>query len=120
MSRRTSNRGGRTADDHKAWQLCRQVERALSFILAEGGDEVLADLAVQSVVPAPNASRLLVTVASINPTATPMKILEHLQRDYGRIRTEVAASINRRKAPELGFQCSANDPLNPGEPAGCL
>src|SRR5687768_1969741 len=49
--------------DYKTQQLCRQVSRALSLALAgECADPMLQDLVVHSVLPAPNASRLLVNV----------------------------------------------------------
>src|SRR5947207_1446903 len=54
-SRRVTNR--------KALQLCGEVARTLSWVLGgECGDEVLRDLIVDSVVPAPDSSRLLVTL----------------------------------------------------------
>src|SRR5438309_7840214 len=49
--------------NRKALQLSGQVARTLSGLLAESGDDVLRDLLVVSVVPAPTAARLLVTVA---------------------------------------------------------
>src|SRR4051812_4307536 len=48
----------------KAWQLGRQVAETLDAVLAgESRDELLRGLRVVSVTPAPDASRLLVTVA---------------------------------------------------------
>ncbi len=44
-------------------QLCHQVAETLEEVLAECGDVVLQDLRVLDVEPAPDASRLLVTVA---------------------------------------------------------
>src|SRR5437660_11636997 len=42
--------------NRKALQLCRQVERTLGFVLAgECGDDLLRELCVVSVVPAPNS-----------------------------------------------------------------
>ena len=44
---------------HKTLQLCRQAQRALSLALAgECDDDLLRSLYVESVVPAPDASRL--------------------------------------------------------------
>jgi ribosome-binding factor A len=85
--------------NRKALQLCRQVERALSVAL-EG--DVLRDLAVQSVAPAPDSSRLLVTFvyAGAEPIAD---VLSALRGNYAKLRAEVAASIHRRKTPELTF-----------------
>src|SRR4051794_7827374 len=54
--------------NRKALQLCGQVDRLLTALLAESGDDVLRDLAVIGVVPAPNTSRLLVVVC-LSPSA---------------------------------------------------
>lgn len=55
--------GGKVAN-RKALQLCRQVEQTLGSLLAGGcGDAVLRDMLVQSVVPAPDSTRLLVTLS---------------------------------------------------------
>jgi len=57
-------------------------------------------------VPAPYASRLLVAVApSPAPEAVEVAaVLERLDRVRGRLRTEVAAAVHRRKAPDLTFR----------------
>jgi ribosome-binding factor A len=105
---RTESRGGtpRVAN-RKALQLCGQVARTLQLVLAgECGDEALRDLLVESVVPAPNSSRLLVTLTP-GPTAgaAPLEeVLTRLHRAQGRLRGEVAAAINRKKVPELTFR----------------
>src|SRR5262245_15189259 len=57
---------GKTSN-RKCLQLCRQVERALSITL-EG--EILRDLTVESVVPAPDSSRLLVTFLYHGPKSS--------------------------------------------------
>jgi ribosome-binding factor A len=50
-------------ENRKAQQLCRQVAETLAFVLSgETPDEVIGSLQVLSVVPAPDASRLLVTL----------------------------------------------------------
>jgi len=68
-------------------------------------DELLQSLHVISVVPAPNSSRLLVTVSADLPIEEfdPQKILELLERHTGRLRCEVAASISRKRVPSLAF-----------------
>jgi ribosome-binding factor A len=92
--------------NRKALQLCRQVERALATLLAGAcGDAVLRDLSVISVIPAPDSTRLLVTLTFCGPaTAEPGEVLARLRRAHGLLRGEVAAAVNRRKAPELTFQ----------------
>jgi ribosome-binding factor A len=87
--------------NRKALQLCRQVERILSGVL-EG--EILRDLSVHSTRPAPDSSRLLVTVVHHGPEAVAeAEILAALHGAYARLRAEVAAAIHRRKTPELIF-----------------
>lgn len=91
----------------KALQLCGEVAKTLNQALAwEMSDEVLSSLLVESVVPAPDCSRLLVTlsVPASAATVSPEQIRARLQRASGRLRAEVAAAIHRRRVPELAFQ----------------
>ena len=101
--------------DRKTKQLCRQVFQAVSLALAgECDDEVLRDLTVESVTPAPNASRLLVCVA-LPPARpgeevlSPQNVLERLAVHHARLRRCVAAAVTRKRAPELTFL-----PIAPG------
>jgi ribosome-binding factor A len=102
-SRETSRR----VPNRKALQLCGEVARTLNGILqGECDDEVLRDVLVESVVPAPDSTRLLVTV-SCSPSAREIvaaEVLQHLHRVHGKLRGEVAAAIHRRKTPELVFR----------------
>lgn len=89
------------ATNRKALQLCRQVERALSVAL-EG--EVLRDLTVQSVLPAPDSTRLLVTFSHPGVEAiASADVLAALEVARPRLRSAVAAAIHRKKTPELAF-----------------
>jgi ribosome-binding factor A len=90
----------------KALQLCGQVRDALGVILPGLADEVLRGLTVVSVEPAPHTGRLRVTVAVPSPADATDRTTaaEHLGRAAGLIRREVAASVHRRKAPELTFE----------------
>lgn len=93
--------------DHKAHQLCRQVAETLDQILSgELGDDELMGLRVVQVVPAPDASRLLVTLAADNLRSAEERerVKSKLAACSGRLRREVAAAITRRKAPSLAFQ----------------
>jgi ribosome-binding factor A len=92
--------------NRKALQLCREVERTLGTLLAGGcGDSVLHDLHVQSVIPAPDSTRLLVRLSFSGPMAMEVgEVLTRLHRAYGLLRSEVAAAIHRRKVPDLTFQ----------------
>ena len=100
MSRRRFSRVP-ARQGRKALQLCRQVAEALCWILGDCRDEVLQAVRVRTVEPAPSAARLLVTVEADG--FEPADALEHLQRATGLLRCEVAASICRRRAPELVF-----------------
>lgn len=95
----------------KAFQLCRQVAETLNALLSgECRDDVLQTLYVESVTPAPDATQLLVTVQILDPqnTAPAREIVARLRNASGWFRTEVAAAITRRKAPQLVFQVHPN------------
>jgi ribosome-binding factor A len=101
------NGGASHRQSRKSKQLCRQVAEALDWVFSgDSHDELLQSLRVAAVDPAPYSSRLLVTVVSDLPAkeADRQSILDRLQKHAGRLRCEVAASINRRKAPALVFQ----------------
>lgn len=98
---RTNNKS-----DHKARQLCRQVAETLDQVLSgEVDDDLVSSLHVAAVVPAPDSSRLLVTLCS----DLPMEKLDRLELDRrlgdhrGRLRCAVSAAITRRKTPILAF-----------------
>jgi ribosome-binding factor A len=92
--------------NRKALQLAAQVAETLSQVLqGECDDEILRDLLVTSVVPAPDSTQLLVTVSPA-PSAGPVsttEVMNHLQKARGKLRSEVALAIHRRKTPELLF-----------------
>ncbi len=93
--------------DRKALQLCSQVGETIDLVLSgEFDDERLHNLRVVRVTPAPDCSRLLVTLyADLAPgTASVEEILTLLDRVAGRLRTEVALAITRRRAPRLSYQ----------------
>jgi ribosome-binding factor A len=97
----------------KTLQLCKQVERTLSQVFAgDCGDPVLHDLSVAAVEPAPNSARLLVTLClHAAPGMTdPREVEAHLAQASGKLRSEVAAAIHRKKAPELAFCVVAPGP----------
>lgn len=89
----------------KTLQLCGQVMETLNGLLAEQADDVLRDLQVLRVSPI-GGGRLLVVVALALSAAThePDVLAERLASAQGRLRTEVASAIQRRKAPELVYQ----------------
>ncbi|WP_425398868.1 hypothetical protein [Aeoliella sp.] len=102
--------------DRKAKQLCRQVAETVDQILAgETGDDLLRELRVAQVIPAPDASRLQITVE-----ASPGAKLDHREVDQrlgqvtGFVRSAVAAAITRRKAPALTFVLAGPTSLTAG------
>jgi len=90
---------------HKDLQVCRQVFDALTYALAELDDPVIEELVLVSVMPAPSAARVQVTLvpssaSSIDPDAA----LERLHEVAPELREEVAAEVSRRRVPELVFR----------------
>jgi ribosome-binding factor A len=98
-------KGGR-----KTHQLCAQVAEALNYAFAAVcNDDVLRELGVVAVQPAPDESRSLVTVGPTLPGPhDPTQVLAHLQQALGKLRSEVAAAIHRKKVPELSFCVAPN------------
>ncbi len=99
--------------NRKAMQLCSQVAQTLGLVLAgEFGDELLHNLEVVSVDPAPNTSQLAVTLRHhiADRDVSIQEIEDRLARVAGRIRCEVAAAITRKRTPKLVFSV-----IGPGE-----
>jgi ribosome-binding factor A len=87
----------------KKMQLCRQVHEALIWTLGTAtNDERLSYCTVVDVEPLPGGNRLLVKVG-VPPDLWVSDIAEQLEIAAPTLRTEVAQSITRRKAPELIF-----------------
>jgi ribosome-binding factor A len=95
--------GSGKVPNRKALQLCAQVARTLMGAFADCGDDVIRDLCIESVTPAPNASRLLVTVRPLVPLKTAV-VLERLEHARAKLRMEAIAAIHRRRAPDLLFR----------------
>jgi ribosome-binding factor A len=93
----------RHVPNRKALQLCAQVRDCLTMCLAECADELVRDLQVESVVPAPDTRQLLVTVSSPQG-ADGQKVLTHITRAGAKLRLEMAAAIHRKRTPRLRFQ----------------
>jgi ribosome-binding factor A len=93
--------------NRKALQLCSQVSKALGQALAwEMADDLLNCLMVESVVPAPDSSHLLVTVSlpALPNAENSETVLDRLHRSKGKLRAEVAVAIHRRRVPDLSFR----------------
>ena len=103
LGRRTSDRlsSGRQAE-RKARQFCRQVQRALNLALADRHADGLNDLFVEDVSPGPDCGHLLVHVV-VPSDRLVAEALSALRADASRLRSEVAAAITRKRAPELSF-----------------
>jgi ribosome-binding factor A len=98
---------------HKDLQLCRQVHDALALALADIDDPLLDELVLESVTPAPNASRVQVTFVPARPDLDVEAALERLHAHVGELRSEVAAEVSRRRVPELAFQIVPRMPTLP-------
>ena len=86
----------------------------MSLVLpGELADPVLQDLSVSKVLPAPDASRLLVLLTTGAEAESLPHILDRLERVRGRLRSEVAAAITRKRAPELLFHLSRETGVTP-------
>ena len=87
----------------KAQQFCRQVQRALNLALADRyEDDGLNELFVDEVTPAPDCGHLLVHVV-VPANRSMADALSSLRQDAPRLRSEVAMTISRKRAPELSF-----------------
>lgn len=79
----------------------------INYMLAgDLADTRLHQIMVDSVTPAPDASRLLVSVRvmDLRPDCDLIEIQAALHGASGLIRCEVASVVQRKKAPELVFQ----------------
>ena len=94
----------RSGRGHKDLQVCRQVFDALTYALAELEDPLLDELVLVAVTPAPNASRVQVTLAPSRAGVDPDAALARLAEIAPDLRMEVAAEITRRRVPELVFR----------------
>ena len=90
----------RPCRDRAQRQLCAQVGQAVDLALGASEDPVLQGCWVVDVRPAPNQSRLRVRVQTGDEL--PWELLEQrLQGAQSWLRSEVAASISRRRVPHL-------------------
>ena len=99
LRKMTSNK-----QDRKALQLCRQVERTVSLVASgELNDDRIRDLQLVSVIPAPHSNHLLVTfqASELLPGDELLELDALLASHRGRIRSAIAADINRKKTPDI-------------------
>jgi ribosome-binding factor A len=105
--------GGSRRPDRKTLQLCEQVRHALEYALSgESNDDLLRMLYVAKVEPAPDASRLMVTVVPLtkDEQPDPALVTTRLHAHAAALRASVAAAISRRKVPDLIYKFAAKDP----------
>jgi len=101
---RFSRHEGSGSADHKTMQLCHQVAVTLDEVLAECGDPLLQGLRVLNVKPAPDVSRLMVTLSvDGEPVEALATVEDHLAKASGHLRGEVAQAITRKRAPSLVY-----------------
>jgi ribosome-binding factor A len=96
-----------TGNKRKTLQLCGQVARTVEGVLVgELGDDYLSDLVVHAVEPAPDESRLMVTVGPYAPDVhlNPAEVLARIGAASAHIRSEVAAAITRKRTPTLVYR----------------
>ena len=106
--RRLSRDPAPAGPDRATLRLCGQVARLLSLILPDLDPEgALAGAYVVGVEPAPDASRLRVRLALLEPASDPGPLLARLDAASGQLRVEVAAGVHRRRAPDLVFEVDA-------------
>lgn len=97
--------------NHKDLQLCRQVFDALSLAFATLDDPIVDDLVLASVVPAPSASRVQVTLVPSRNDIDVDVALAAVRLHADELREEVAAEVTRRRVPELVFRIGQPDEL---------
>ena len=89
---------------HKDLQVCRQVYDVLTLALAEIDDPLIDDLVLARVMPAPNASRVLVILVPAHASIDSAEALARITDFIDELREEVAAEVSRRRVPELVFR----------------
>jgi ribosome-binding factor A len=101
----------RHKNDYATLRLCAQVRQTLELSLPGALGEVGLSLRVESVTPAPDASRLLVSIATdASMTEEDRRwVTERLAELTPWIRSEVASAITRRKAPGLVYALAVHD-----------
>ena len=87
----------------KTQQFCRQVQRALNLALASGDSQIQGcEIFVDEVSPAPDCGHLLAHIV-VSEGCPISDAMAWLRLNRPRLRTEVAMSIARKRAPELAF-----------------
>lgn len=96
---------GRGGKDAKTGRLCAQIRRTIDLTLAgDCRDEVLQNMTVRSVEPAPgNRVEVVLEVHSPGSELDKSEVLARLEAARPLIVSEIARSVERRSIPELSF-----------------
>lgn len=87
----------------KTQQFCRQVQRALNLALASSDSHLQGyEIFVEEVSPAPDCGHLLAHIV-VSEGRLISEAMAWLRQNQAWLRTEVAMSIARKRAPELAF-----------------
>jgi len=93
----------RNVPNRKALQLCAQVSNALNLAFSQSFDDTIRELIVDSVIPAPDSTQLLVTVVHVPQDILASEIMNSIEKASGWLRSEVAGSICRKRVPQLKY-----------------
>ncbi|MFT3691542.1 MAG: hypothetical protein QM831_00260 [Kofleriaceae bacterium] len=77
-------------------------------------DPLIDDLMLASVIPAPNASRVLVTLVASREDLSANErdvVLTRIEENAAELREDVAAEITRQRVPELVFRIASRSEL---------
>jgi ribosome-binding factor A len=105
---------GRKPNKRKARQLCKQVEQSISIALAtEFDDPVYGQFMVDRVEPGGDANHIIVVFRPVPGIdfVEEAVALQSLAKVKGQLRSEVAASITRKRVPELSFRFLPTGPV---------
>jgi hypothetical protein len=116
MQRNRSRRGNKgpgstqnaNSDHRRDQQLCRQAERILGMALIELDDPLLEELALMGVHARGGGTlgvELLAPPGTDSDTLRAMR--ERIDAARGRLRSELARSINRRRVPDIVISIDA-------------
>ncbi|HEY2859780.1 MAG TPA: hypothetical protein VGJ21_15270 [Terracidiphilus sp.] len=87
----------------KTRQFCRQVQRALNLAFASTDSQLQGcEIFVDEVSPAPDCGHLLAHIV-VSEARLISEAMAWLRQNQARLRSEVAMSIARKRAPELLF-----------------
>ncbi|VAX42105.1 hypothetical protein MNBD_PLANCTO03-2012 [hydrothermal vent metagenome] len=108
--RRREGQRSESSNDRKTMQFCAQVRRVLQSHIPSHRCPEFIDLFIETVEPAPDASRLRVVISiPARSLHTPAAIHLQLAAMTGFLRSEIASAISRKRVPTLSFD------LTPGK-----